>query len=96
MSANLIKTLKNKGEDFEFYPTTKEILEAMYWDLLPTKYDESYYRANGKRFSILDVGAGQCKLLSTFEEIAEEQPLLNKWHYPEIDKAEYYESWLSA
>ena len=92
MSANLIKELKNKGEDFEFYPTTREILEAMYWDLVGKKYDESNYRANGKSFNILDVGAGQCKLLSVFEEIANEQPLLGEYHYPEINGAEYYES----
>lgn len=38
MSAlKLIKELKDNEEDFEFYPSTTEILTALYWDILPKK-----------------------------------------------------------
>lgn len=29
----IIRELKEKNEDYEFYPTTREIIEAMYWDI---------------------------------------------------------------
>lgn len=91
MSAlRIVKRLKENGQDFEFYPTTREIIEAMYWDLLPNKYNESNYRADGKKLSFLDIGAGNCKLFNTFKEIAESQPLLNELYYYPIDNAEYY------
>jgi archaellum component FlaC len=88
----LLKEIKNNSQDFEFYPTTREIIEAMYFDLVGKKYDETNYRANGKRFSILDIGAGNCKLFNTFKEIADEQPLLNEYYYPEVLNREYYEN----
>lgn len=82
MSAlQIVKNLKNHNQDFEFYPTTREIIEAMYWDLLGDKVDEFTYRANGRRFSMLDIGAGNCKVFSTIKQIAEEQPLLDRYYY---------------
>ena len=33
MSAALVRKLKENEEDFEFYPTTTEILTALYWDI---------------------------------------------------------------
>lgn len=86
--AKIIADLKENGQDFEFYPTTREIIEAMYWELLGTKKDESYYRLAGKSYSIIDIGAGNCKLLKTFQQIANEQPLLNEYYiHPDKSKS---------
>lgn len=50
MSINLlVKELKKNNEDFEFYPTTKEILEVIKKD---------YYMTEAK--SVLDIGCGTC------------------------------------
>ena len=64
----------------------------MYWDFIKKKHDESVYRSEGIRVSLLDIGAGNGKLYSTFKEIAEEQPLLNEYYYRPIDKKEYFET----
>jgi len=73
-----IKTLKEENQDFEWYPTTREIIEAMYWDINGEKLGEETFQASKKRVSILDAGAGNGKLLSVFKEIAQEQPLLSE------------------
>lgn len=78
-AATIVANLKQNGQDFEFYPTTREIIEAMYWDLNGPKKGEEEYRARAKSFSVLDIGAGSCKLLTTFQQIAEEQPLLKEY-----------------
>jgi hypothetical protein len=88
-----IKILKESNEDFEWYPTTREIIEAMYWDLLGDKVGEETYRANERRYSVLDIGAGDGKLLRTFQEIANEQPLLDEYYYRDIKKEN--KSWRS-
>lgn len=78
MSAlQVIKNLKNQNQDFEWYPTTREIIEAMYWDMVGEKVGEEMHRARGKFFSMLDIGAGNCKVFDTIKQIAEEQPLLD-------------------
>lgn len=55
---NLIKELKTTGEDFEFYPTTDEILEVVRENLPSNTYDSR------KPFTLLDIGAGNGKSLS--------------------------------
>lgn len=78
----IIDQLKSSNEDFEFYPTTKEIIEAMYWDLFGDKREgEGTYRCESKSVSLLDIGAGTCKVFSTIKAIADEQPTLNEWYY---------------
>lgn len=86
--AQIVDQLKASNEDFEFYPTTREIIDAMYWDIRGDKReDESVYRCERKSVSILDIGAGNCKLFSTMKAIADEQPDLdNYYYYPDGDK----------
>ena len=68
----IIKELKEKNEDYEFYPTTREIIEAMYWDIKEGKKDwEGKYEYMS--VSILDIGAGNGKLLTTLKEISKSQ-----------------------
>lgn len=57
MSKNIVQQLKENNEDYEFYPTTDEILRVIYDDIQTMS-----------SISILDIGAGNCKLLSKFEE----------------------------
>jgi hypothetical protein len=91
-TSKLLKEVKAQGQDYEWYPTTKEIINAMYWDLVEKKHDESNYRSYGINKTILDIGAGNGKLLSTFKEIANEQPLLNKYYYYDTHRENYYKS----
>lgn len=92
MSAlKLIKELKDNEEDFEFYPSTTEILTALYWDILPKKREDSFednFFGVNKSISLLDIGAGNCKLLSVFKDIASSQPLLDEVYYEEIHRAD--------
>lgn len=90
MSAALVRKLKENEEDFEFYPSTREILEALYWDILPKRknsLEHNFFGVN-RSISLLDIGAGHCKLLSVFKDIADSQPLLDEVYYEEIHRAE--------
>ena len=56
--SELIKELKENGQDFELYPTTKEMIETI------------YRVANNGNW--LDVGAGTCNFKKYFDEISNE------------------------
>jgi hypothetical protein len=86
----LIQENINNGEDFEFYPTTREIIEAMYWDMNGPRKSEKDYRAEALRISLLDIGSGNCKLYETFKEIADSQPMLEQYFYSIPRDAERY------
>lgn len=59
MSVNtLVKELKENNQDFEFYPTTKEMIEAIY-----------KYAPNHGEW--LDIGAGTCNFKKYFNEIGQ-------------------------
>ncbi len=75
--ATTLKTLKENEEDFEWYPTTNQILDCLCADL-----EENY---NYSRESFLDIGAGNGKVIervralkkfSTFYAIEKSQQLL--------------------
>ena len=87
----LIQENINNGTDFEFYPTTREIIEAMYWDMNGPLKSEKDYRAEALSISLLDIGAGNCKLYEIFKEIAESQPILEQYFYRTPTDAEHYE-----
>ena len=88
MSAlKLIKELKDNEEDFEFYPSTTEILTALYWDINGPKTKPGLH-GRKREISLLDIGAGNCKLLSVFKDIASSQPLLDEVYYNEIPRAD--------
>lgn len=75
----LLQEVKNANQDFEWYPTTNEILEALYWDIKSQNKNTWYGSKNvrGKQLkydyqniAMLDIGAGNCKLLSKFQEMS--------------------------
>jgi hypothetical protein len=57
---NLITNLKEKDQDFEFYPTTDEIIHKFYWSL----------SKNG--FNLLEIGCGNGKIFKKLEELERE------------------------
>jgi len=68
MSKNeLLKQVKANGQDHEWYPTTEEIIRAMFNNIIEHK-DASY-----THISLLDIGAGNGKLFKTIEKLNDEQ-----------------------
>jgi len=63
---NLIQNLKENNQDHEFYPTTKEIIQRLYQEI-----NKDNYRDNPT--SILEIGAGNGKVLKTLEQLSKEQ-----------------------
>jgi len=66
MSYKLIDTLKSKHEDFEFYPTTTEIINDIIKDI-NLLHDRCYHYNAFKFASILDIGAGNGKVLKAIK-----------------------------
>jgi hypothetical protein len=68
---NLLKRVKAAGEDFEWYPTTWEMLEVVAADIC--KEIGGDYHEKTRRFSILDIGAGNGNALKTICEITKNE-----------------------
>lgn len=62
----LIESLKQNGQDHEFYPTTIEIIDAMIRDLAGLR-DDRYY-GHRELVSVMDIGAGNGKVLRALGE----------------------------
>ena len=77
MSINaLINELKNNNEDFEFYPTTKEMIRCIYNDM------ESGCN------NVLDIGCGTCNFKKFFKEFETVEGKKDNFDYTKLDK--YY------
>lgn len=64
MSVNqLVLELKQNDQDFEFYPTTKEMIAPIF---------EKYKLHSGKINTILDIGCGTCNFLTFMKEYRDE------------------------
>jgi len=63
-----LKAVKRAAEDFEWYPTTREIIAALVADVRQEGDRYNYSRANTCR-AFLDVGAGNGKVLDAVREI---------------------------
>lgn len=66
----LIEQLKEAGEDFEFYPTTREMVK-MIWNHRRHHYDDGgiFTESLG---SVLDIGCGTCNFLRWIKEFDDE------------------------
>jgi hypothetical protein len=72
---NLIQELKESAQDFEFYPTTDQIIEILYSDLNGMARSEG----RGKtRFDLLEIGCGNGKIFKTLEKLANEEALIRQ------------------
>jgi hypothetical protein len=60
----LVEQLKENGQDFEFYPTTNEIIAALLSDVRSVKWRGR--GRSGENGSVLDIGAGNGKVLDAF------------------------------
>jgi hypothetical protein len=65
---SLFKDLKDRGEDFEFYPTTNEIIEVLYQDAY--KIQKRKRGVNYSHVDLLDIGAGDGKIFTAFKNIS--------------------------
>ena len=67
-TADLIETLKENGEDYEFYPTTKEMVRAIWKHATDTgHYDHRVH------WDLLDIGCGKCDFKRWIEELNREE-----------------------
>ena len=66
-TADLIERLKEAGEDFEFYPTTKEMVRAIWSYATKSEYHQRVYWE-----SVLDIGCGTCNFKRWIDELNEE------------------------
>jgi hypothetical protein len=90
----LIKINISNEEDYEFYPTTNEIIEALYDDIVgkeitakDIELSESGRVRGEKSISLLDIGAGNCKIYFKLEEISRDKELLPEYvNEPIIDR----------
>ena len=65
---NLLESVKLSGQDFEWYPTTRKMLEVVAKDIR-RELDE-YGRGN-TTYSVLDIGAGNGSALKILRELRE-------------------------
>lgn len=63
-TANLVESLKEANQDWEWYPTTQEMIDSV-WHRLPIEFD-----------SIMDIGAGDGRVLVELGKRAEQEPKL--------------------
>jgi hypothetical protein len=71
---SLFQDLKDFGEDFEFYPTTKEII----FNLLKDIYKCTKVTTYGKFEGILDIGCGDGNVFRMMDELQREMREANK------------------
>lgn len=62
----LVAELRQTGEDFEFYPTTNEIIAALMGDVRVAKDRDYHWRS--RSCSVMDIGAGSGKVLAAFRD----------------------------
>lgn len=63
----LVAELKDNGQDFEFYPTTKDMVRTIW------KYATDKERNDRASWTLLDIGCGTCNFKRWIEELNEEE-----------------------
>lgn len=90
---NLIEQLKDAGQDFEFYPTTKEMVRTIF-EHRRSGYEDSYRGHHITDFgTVLDIGCGTCNFKRYVDELNE--PLIERQddyvnHRKCVDIKQYY------
>lgn len=69
-TSKIVKNLKENEQDFEWYPTTEEIIKDLFLDINSNKNNIS--KRNSYDFSILDIGAGNGKVFSILDKYINE------------------------
>lgn len=73
-TTTLVKELKDNDQDFEFYPTTKSMIETIYHSLDNPK-------------SVLDIGCGTCNFLNHIDDIEKDKEYKSNFNYFVIEKS---------
>jgi hypothetical protein len=68
MSTALLEQLRASGQDFEWYPTTNEIIGKLIADIRAQKEYYDGYGGRGSLASVLDIGAGNGKVLRALRD----------------------------
>jgi len=76
----LLISVKQNNEDFEWYPTKEEMLIPIYHDII-------FNRSKIDSFSILDIGAGDGRVFSILENINKNTPLSEQWNIKSIQES---------
>jgi len=63
----LVRQVKAQGQDYEFYPTTDEIIKKFIRDMFP-KTSRGHYTGLGGISALLDIGAGTGKVLKAVRD----------------------------
>ncbi len=72
---NLIEQLKEAGEDYEYYPTTREMVRCIY-DHRRSKWRDDDTRYHVKPFGdLLDIGCGSCHFKRFIDEFNEAEAI---------------------
>jgi len=66
MKKDLLNKLKINNQDFEFYPTTSNMIQSAFYDYTHDKKD---YHGRINNFSILDIGAGNGNVFTVMESL---------------------------
>ena len=87
-TAALVERLKEAGEDFEFYPTTKAMVRAIWNHATKSEYRDRRVYWN----SVLDIGCGTCNFKRWIEELNEEATPKDPhvYEYRNIIMRDYY------
>ena len=64
---DLVAELKENGQDFEFYPTTKDMVRTIW------KYATDKKRNDRASWTLLDIGCGTCNFKRWIKELNEEE-----------------------
>lgn len=81
---NLITRLKESDQDYEFYPTTNEIIAALLTDISSIKDQREAFGYKGIK-SVIDIGAGHGKVLSAIKNFDEKRE-----RYDSLGISDYY------
>lgn len=73
----LVEQLKESGQDFEFYPTGREMIRCIWEHRRKPWSDGSGYRIESFK-DVLDIGCGTCNFKRFIDELNE--PLIKRWN----------------
>jgi hypothetical protein len=76
----LLASVKQNNEDFEWYPTKEEMLIPIYIDIISN-------RVRDGGFSLLDIGAGDGRIFTLLESINKKTPLYEQWDIKRIQES---------
>lgn len=84
----LVKEAIKNGEDFEFYPTTDEIIETVMKDWEISVHDRRSPGSSSSTIKVMDIGAGSGKVLDAFLALKAKNEWYCKMHTLAVEKSQ--------